>query len=151
MSARIQSSHGNLRGSSTKLTPHPPLSQDAAQAARRQGGAQVRAPDGGRHKAPPLPARLGRAAPDPAVPEVHGPAHPQAALPALRAGGLAGVNDGRALQNSALLALQEATEAFLVSLFEDTGLCAIHAGRVTIMPKDIQLARRLRGDRMDSD
>ncbi len=44
-------------------------------------------------------------------------------------------------------ALQEATEAYLVSLFEDTNLCAIHAKRVTIMPKDIQLARRLRGER----
>eukprot|EP00959_Pyramimonas_sp_CCMP1952_P442067 9254329-Pyramimonas_sp.AAC.1 len=45
----------------------------------------------------------------------------------------------------ALLALQEATEDFLVHLFEDTNLCAIHARRVTIMPKDIQLARRIRG------
>ena len=45
------------------------------------------------------------------------------------------------------LALQEATEAYLVGLFEDTNLCAIHAKRVTIMPKDIQLARRIRGER----
>merc|ERR1711937_573599 len=50
-------------------------------------------------------------------------------------------------QSQALLALQEAAEAYLVSLFEDTNLCAIHAKRVTIMPKDIQLARRLRGER----
>ena len=49
-------------------------------------------------------------------------------------------------QSSAVLALQEASEAYLVSLFEDTNLCAIHAKRVTIMPKDIQLARRIRGD-----
>jgi histone H3 len=49
-------------------------------------------------------------------------------------------------QSSALDALQEASEAYLVSLFEDTNLCAIHAKRVTIMPKDIQLARRIRGD-----
>ncbi|THH19860.1 hypothetical protein EW146_g1405 [Bondarzewia mesenterica] len=48
-------------------------------------------------------------------------------------------------QSSALLALQEATEAFLVHLFEDANLCAIHAKRVTIMPRDIQLARRIRG------
>ena len=47
----------------------------------------------------------------------------------------------------ALLALQEASEAYLVGLFEDTNLCAIHAKRVTIMPKDIQLARRIRGER----
>ena len=50
-------------------------------------------------------------------------------------------------QSQALYALQEATEAYLVGLFEDTNLCAIHAKRVTIMPKDIQLARRIRGER----
>ena len=50
-------------------------------------------------------------------------------------------------QSLALLALQEASEAYLVGLFEDTNLCAIHAKRVTIMPKDIQLARRIRGER----
>ena len=50
-------------------------------------------------------------------------------------------------QSTALLALQEASEAFLVGLFEDTNLCAMHAKRVTIMPKDIQLARRIRGER----
>jgi histone H3 len=44
-------------------------------------------------------------------------------------------------QSTAVLALQEASEAYLVGLFEDTNLCAIHAKRVTIMPKDIQLAR----------
>jgi histone H3 len=48
-------------------------------------------------------------------------------------------------QTTAMLALQEASEAHLVSLFEDANLCAIHAKRVTIMPKDIQLARKLRG------
>jgi len=50
-------------------------------------------------------------------------------------------------QGSAVLALQEAAEAYLVGLFEDTNLCAIHAKRVTIMTKDIQLARRIRGER----
>lgn len=55
-------------------------------------------------------------------------------------------NDLR-FQSTAILALQECSEAYLVSLFEDTNLCAIHAKRVTIMPKDIQLARRLRGER----
>lgn len=48
-------------------------------------------------------------------------------------------------QVSAIMALQEASEAFLVHLFEDANLCAIHAKRVTIMTKDIQLARRIRG------
>jgi histone H3 len=50
-------------------------------------------------------------------------------------------------QSTAILALQEASEAYLIGLFEDTNLCAIHAKRVTIMPKDIQLARRIRGER----
>ncbi|TKR68410.1 hypothetical protein L596_024399 [Steinernema carpocapsae] len=48
-------------------------------------------------------------------------------------------------QSFAVLALQESAEAYLVGLFEDTNLCAIHAKRVTIMPKDIQLTRRIRG------
>ena len=55
-------------------------------------------------------------------------------------------NDLR-FQSSAVLALQEASESYLVGLFEDTNLCAIHAKRVTIMPKDMQLARRIRGER----
>ena len=50
-------------------------------------------------------------------------------------------------QLAAVMALQEASEAYLVGLFEDSNLCAIHAKRVTIMPKDIQLARRIRGER----
>lgn len=48
---------------------------------------------------------------------------------------------------AAMGALQEASEAFIVGLFEDTNLCAIHAKRVTIMPRDLQLARRIRGER----
>jgi histone H3 len=50
-------------------------------------------------------------------------------------------------QSTAILALQEAAESYLISLFEDANLCAIHAKRVTIMPKDIELARRIRGER----
>lgn len=50
-------------------------------------------------------------------------------------------------QVQAVLALQEAAEAYLVGLFDDTNLCAIHAKRVTVMPKDMQLASRLRNDR----
>ena len=50
-------------------------------------------------------------------------------------------------QSAAIVALQEASEAYMVGLFEDTNLCAIHAKRVTIMPKDLQLARRIRGER----
>ena len=51
------------------------------------------------------------------------------------------------IASAAVRALQDAAEAYLVGLFEDTNLCAIHAKRVTIMPKDIQLARRIHGDR----
>lgn len=50
------------------------------------------------------------------------------------------------VQASAMLALQEACEAYLVGLFEEANLCAIHAKRVTIMSKDMQLARRIRGE-----
>ncbi|EFX68302.1 hypothetical protein DAPPUDRAFT_330237 [Daphnia pulex] len=49
-------------------------------------------------------------------------------------------------QSGAIGTLQEACEAYLVGLFEDTNLCALHASRVTIMPRrDIHLARRIRG------
>lgn len=49
-------------------------------------------------------------------------------------------------QASAIAALQEASEAYLVGVFEDTNLCAIHAKRVTVMPKDVTLALRVRGE-----
>ena len=55
--------------------------------------------------------------------------------------------DDLRFQSHAIMALQEASEAYLASLFEDTNFCAIHAGRVTIFPKDMQLARRIRGER----
>ena len=54
-------------------------------------------------------------------------------------------------QASAVGALHEAAEAFLVELFEQTNLCAIHAKRVTIFPKDMQLAKRIRGTRTKND
>ena len=50
-------------------------------------------------------------------------------------------------QSGTILALQESAEAYLVGLLEDSNLCAIHAKRVTIMPKDMQLAQRIRGER----
>jgi histone H3 len=58
-----------------------------------------------------------------------------------------GVNYGKDLrfQSTAMLALQEASEAYLVGMFEDTNLAASHAKHVTIMPRDMQLARRIRG------
>jgi histone H3 len=57
------------------------------------------------------------------------------------------IKDSLRFQTPALMALQECAEAYLVGLFEDTNLCAIHAKRVTILPKDMQLARRIRGER----
>ena len=58
-----------------------------------------------------------------------------------------GFNKELRFQSTALLALQEASEAYLVGLFEDTLLCAVHAKRVTIRPCDVKLARRIRGER----
>ena len=60
-----------------------------------------------------------------------------------------GVNGDVRFQSQALLAIQEAAEAFMTNLFEDANLCALHANRVTLMPKDISLARRIRGERQD--
>ena len=53
---------------------------------------------------------------------------------------------GLRLQKNAASALQEASEAYLVGLMQDSNLCAIHAKRVTIQPKDMKLARRVRGE-----
>lgn len=55
---------------------------------------------------------------------------------------------GLRFQPTALLALQEAAEAYIVSLFDDVNLCALHARRVTIMPRDMQLALRIRGEKL---
>eukprot|EP00096_Caligus_rogercresseyi_P012924 TRINITY_DN5588_c0_g1_i1.p1 TRINITY_DN5588_c0_g1~~TRINITY_DN5588_c0_g1_i1.p1 ORF type:complete len:197 (+),score=84.20 TRINITY_DN5588_c0_g1_i1:259-849(+) len=57
--------------------------------------------------------------------------------------------DGLRYTSQALEALQEAAESYLIHLFEDVVLLAIHAKRVTIMPKDINLVRRIRGEAMD--
>lgn len=59
-----------------------------------------------------------------------------------------GIKSETRFQTTALLALQEASEAYLVGLFEDTNLCATHACRVTIMPRDMVLARRIRGEKI---
>ncbi|XP_037068766.1 histone H3.3-like [Pollicipes pollicipes] len=50
-------------------------------------------------------------------------------------------------QNSAVMILQEASKTYLIGMPEDTNLCVIHAKRVAIMPKDIQFARLIRGER----
>ena len=56
--------------------------------------------------------------------------------------------DGLRWQSAAVAATQEATESYVIGVLSDTNLCALHARRVTIMPRDIHLARRLRGERM---
>ena len=58
-----------------------------------------------------------------------------------------GHKDGLRWQASAVAALQEATEAYVTGLLSDANLCALHAKRVTLMARDLQLARRLRGER----
>ena len=55
------------------------------------------------------------------------------------------IDNQKRFQESALRAIQEAAEAYIVSLLEEANLCAIHAKRITIQPKDLQLAKRLRG------
>lgn len=57
------------------------------------------------------------------------------------------LKEGLRFQSSAVAAIQEATESYVISLLADTNLCAIHTRRVTIMPRDVHLARRLRGER----
>ena len=58
-----------------------------------------------------------------------------------------GHKDGLRWQASAVLALQEATESYVVGVLADSNLAALHAKRVTVMARDLQLARRLRGER----
>ena len=57
-----------------------------------------------------------------------------------------GIDSDLRFASQALQALQEAAEAYLVGIFEDANLCALHANRVTVMRKDMDLARRIRGD-----
>ena len=56
---------------------------------------------------------------------------------------LRSIRNNLRIQAMMVKGLQEATEAYLVGLFEDSNLCAIHAKRVMIMPRDVQLARRI--------
>ena len=49
-------------------------------------------------------------------------------------------------QSTAIAALQEAAENFIVGLFEDVNLLAVHSKRVTVMPRDNRLVLRIRGD-----
>ena len=58
-----------------------------------------------------------------------------------------GIDNELRFQSQALVALQEASEAYLTGLFEDTNLCCLHANRMTVLKKDMDLARRIRGDK----
>ena len=58
-----------------------------------------------------------------------------------------GIDSDIRFQSQALVALQESAEAYLTGVFEDSNLCAIHANRVTVMKKDMDIARRIRGDK----
>ena len=60
------------------------------------------------------------------------------------------INNELRFQPQTIMALQESSEAYLIGLFEDANLCTIHAKRITIMPKDIQLARRIRFERLNN-
>ena len=57
------------------------------------------------------------------------------------------INSDMRFQSTAIMAFQAASEAYLIGIFEDANICAIHAKRVTIMPKDFLLATRIRGER----
>ena len=57
------------------------------------------------------------------------------------------INSDLRFSAQGLLALQESAESFMTGLFEDSYMCTVHAKRVTLMPKDVQLARRIRGER----
>ena len=81
------------------------------------------------------------------LPSEHSTAHPKVALPEVVREIAQDYKTDLRFQSAVVLCLQEAMEAYLVRLFDDANLCAIHAGRVTIMPKDIQLARRIPGER----
>ena len=80
------------------------------------------------------------------LPKFNGPSYPQVPLPYFSQGDYKGLKDWPEIPGISYLVLQEATETYLVGLFEDMNLCAIHAKRVTIMPKDIKMAHRIFGE-----
>ncbi|KAJ8776045.1 hypothetical protein J1605_015889 [Eschrichtius robustus] len=79
------------------------------------------------------------------LPEIHRASDPEAAFPEVGEGGSPGFQNRLEVPECRFRRLVKRT--YLVGLFEDTDLCAIHAKRVTIVPKDIQSARRIRGER----
>ena len=99
-------------------------------------------------KTPPVQSRDCSSARHPPLPKDHSTAHPEVAFPEVGKGDRPGLQDRSAVPvSSDTMCLQEVAEAYLVRLFDDANLCAIHARRVTIMRKDIMLARRIWGER----
>ena len=142
-SIRHKSSH-----STTWLVPSRPQTarvhrrQGPPQAARHQGGSQVRPRHRRREEAPPLPPGHRGPPRDPPYQKSTELLIRKLPFQRLVREIAQDFKTDLRFQSSAVFALQEASEAYLVGLFEDTNLCAIHAKRVTIMPKDIQLAAR---------
>ena len=85
---------------------------------------------------------------DPQVPKVDGAVDQEAPISKVGERDCPGLKGRLNFASGAILALQGAAEAYLVGLFEDTNLCAIHAKCITIMPKDIQLARCIRWEHL---
>ncbi|KAK7926223.1 hypothetical protein WMY93_008533 [Mugilogobius chulae] len=130
-----------------KTGPKKAKKKGSEEAARHQGGPQERPGHRRREEASPLQARHRGPERDPPLPEVTELLIRKLPFQRLVREIAQDFKTDLRFQSSAVMALQEASEAYLVGLFEDTNLCAIHAKRVTIMPKDIQLARRIRGER----
>lgn len=165
LSVYLLAKHGTYEA----VTPEanaPHSRQQGDTGASSQGDEEEQAPVCGRHQeTAPLSPWDGCAAGNSSLPEEYRVPHSQDALPGW---GPTTSNSQRLVreiaydfktdlrfQATAIQALQEATEYYLVGLFNDTNLCALHARRVTIMPKgmclllttDMQLARRIRGER----
>ncbi|CAG7895613.1 unnamed protein product, partial [Brassica rapa] len=121
--------------------------QSPEEAARDQSGEEISSGHRRSEEAAQVPSRNGGVEGDPEVPEEHRAFIRKLPFQRLVREIAQDFKTDLRFQSSAVAALQEAAEAYLVGLFEDTNLCAIHAKRVTIMPKDIQLARRIRGER----
>eukprot|EP00193_Tetraselmis_chui_P002235 CAMPEP_0177763554 /NCGR_PEP_ID=MMETSP0491_2-20121128/6933_1 /TAXON_ID=63592 /ORGANISM="Tetraselmis chuii, Strain PLY429" /LENGTH=153 /DNA_ID=CAMNT_0019279669 /DNA_START=313 /DNA_END=775 /DNA_ORIENTATION=+ len=134
---------------SRPLRPHFSIpsavgAQDARQAQRSK--IKQETPERAARQTAPLAPRHGCSARNSKISEEHRFAHQEAALRTRGEGDhIKRFTRANAVDAEALLAIQEATEDFMVHLFNDTNLCCIHAKRVTIMPKDLQLARRIRG------
>ena len=121
--------------------------QGPEEAARHQGGPKERTGHRRSQETSPLQAWNSRSPWDPSLPEEHELLIRKLPFQRFVREIAQDFKTDLRFQNSAVMALQEDSEAYRVGLFEDTNLCAIHAKRVTIMPKDIQLARRIRGER----